>query len=175
VRYAVIERMELPGSWLATARSVAQRQATVYTRPYTPDGERPRWNVWDMTTRKGRRVELEPWACSLLETPLARMENARSRAQHEQAGTARRVARTSRSWFASRPTLPLHHARRALRILAPRLARCAPLDARPHRVDRALDWNLYRRAREDLRVDEDVDERGSARGAMMGETPRELA
>ena len=25
---------------------VAQDQASVYTRPYTPEGERPRWNVW---------------------------------------------------------------------------------------------------------------------------------
>jgi hypothetical protein len=66
VRYAVIERMELPGSWLATARSVAQRQATVYTRAYTPEGGRPRWNVWDTTSGKGRRVELEPWAMGVL-------------------------------------------------------------------------------------------------------------
>jgi hypothetical protein len=29
-------------------------------RPSTPEGERPRRNVWDMTTGKGRRVELEP-------------------------------------------------------------------------------------------------------------------
>jgi hypothetical protein len=41
---------------------VAQDLATVYTRPYTPEGERRRWNVWDMTSGKGRRVELEPWA-----------------------------------------------------------------------------------------------------------------
>src|SRR5690242_15813184 len=41
---------------------VAQGQATVYTRPYTPEGERPRWNVWDMTSGTGRRIELEPWA-----------------------------------------------------------------------------------------------------------------
>jgi hypothetical protein len=45
---------------------VAQDQATVYTRPYTPEGERPRWNVWDMTSGKGRRVELEPWALGVL-------------------------------------------------------------------------------------------------------------
>jgi hypothetical protein len=48
---------------LALLRSlVAQDQATVYTRPSTPEGERPRWNVWDMTSGTGRRVELEPWA-----------------------------------------------------------------------------------------------------------------
>ena len=51
---------------------VAQDQATVYTRPYTPEGERPRWNVWDMTAGTGRRVELEPWARGVLaqQTPL---------------------------------------------------------------------------------------------------------
>jgi hypothetical protein len=38
----------------------------VYTRPYTPEGKRPRWNVWDTTTGKGRRVELEPWAMGVL-------------------------------------------------------------------------------------------------------------
>ena len=41
---------------------VAQDQASVYMRPHTPEGERPRWNVWDATCGKGRRVELEPWA-----------------------------------------------------------------------------------------------------------------
>jgi hypothetical protein len=45
---------------------LAQDQATVYTRPYTPEGERPRWNVWDMRAGKGRRVELEPWAMGVL-------------------------------------------------------------------------------------------------------------
>jgi hypothetical protein len=45
---------------------VAQHQATVYTRPYTPDSERPRWNVWDMTSGKGCRVELEQWAGGVL-------------------------------------------------------------------------------------------------------------
>jgi hypothetical protein len=51
---------------------VAQDQATVYTRPYTPERERPRWNVWDMTAGTGRRVELEPWARGVLaqQTPL---------------------------------------------------------------------------------------------------------
>ena len=45
---------------------VAQDRASVYTRPYTPEGERPRWNVWDMSSGKGRRVELEPWAIGVL-------------------------------------------------------------------------------------------------------------
>src|SRR5689334_1090787 len=41
---------------------VEQDRASVYTRPYTPEGKRARWNVWDMTYATGRRVELEPWA-----------------------------------------------------------------------------------------------------------------
>jgi hypothetical protein len=45
---------------------VAQDLATVDTRPYTPEGERPRWNVRDATSGKGRRVELEPWAMGVL-------------------------------------------------------------------------------------------------------------
>jgi hypothetical protein len=45
---------------------VAQDRATVYTLPYTPEGARPRWNVWDMTAGTGRRVELEPWAMGVL-------------------------------------------------------------------------------------------------------------
>jgi hypothetical protein len=45
---------------------VEQDRASVYTRPYTPEGERPRWNVWDMTPGKDRRVELEPWAMGVL-------------------------------------------------------------------------------------------------------------
>src|SRR5262245_27429199 len=45
---------------------VAQGQATVYTRPYTPESERPRWNVWGINSGKGHRVELEPWAIGVL-------------------------------------------------------------------------------------------------------------
>jgi hypothetical protein len=45
---------------------VAQDHANVYTRPYTPEGERPRWNVWETTSGRGRRVELEPWAIGVL-------------------------------------------------------------------------------------------------------------
>jgi hypothetical protein len=50
---------------------VAQDRASVYTRPYTPEGERPRWNVWDTTAGKGRRVELEPWARGVLAPQVA--------------------------------------------------------------------------------------------------------
>jgi hypothetical protein len=56
---------------------VAQDQATVYTRPYTPEGERPRWNVWDMTAGTGRRVELEPWARGVLAPQIAARGAAR--------------------------------------------------------------------------------------------------
>jgi hypothetical protein len=45
---------------------VAQHQASVSTRPSTPEGERARWNVWDMTDAKGRRLELELWAMDVL-------------------------------------------------------------------------------------------------------------
>ena len=38
----------------------------VYTRPYTPEGERPRWNVWGVTAGTGRRIEVEPWALGVL-------------------------------------------------------------------------------------------------------------
>jgi hypothetical protein len=48
---------------------VANDQASVYTRPYTPEGERPRWNVWDMTSPRRRRVELETWAIEVLFPP----------------------------------------------------------------------------------------------------------
>lgn len=34
--------------------------AEVYTRPYAPQDERPRWNVWLEITQ--RRVELATWA-----------------------------------------------------------------------------------------------------------------
>jgi hypothetical protein len=56
---------------------VAQDRATVYTRPYTPEGERPRWNVWDMTSGQGRRVELEPWAMGVLSPRAAVGEDAK--------------------------------------------------------------------------------------------------
>jgi hypothetical protein len=58
---------------------VDQGRASVYTRPYTPEGKRPRWNVWDMTVpRKGRRVELEPWAMGVLSPPSAASEDTKS-------------------------------------------------------------------------------------------------
>jgi hypothetical protein len=53
---------------------VAQDQAAVYTRPYTSEGERPQWNVRDMTSGKGRRVELEPWAMDVLSPSAAGVE-----------------------------------------------------------------------------------------------------
>ena len=56
----------------------------MYTRPSTPAGEGPQWSVWDMTSGKGRRVELEPWAmvCSLFESP-AWIHSVRQRARNE--------------------------------------------------------------------------------------------
>jgi hypothetical protein len=57
---------------------VAQDQANVYTRPDTPEGERARWNVWDMTAAKGRRVELEPWAMGVLSPHAATAVDTRS-------------------------------------------------------------------------------------------------
>jgi len=45
---------------------VATQQAGVYMWPYTPEGKRPHWNVWDMTPERRRRVELEPWAKGVL-------------------------------------------------------------------------------------------------------------
>jgi hypothetical protein len=45
---------------------VAHDQADVYTQPFTPEGARPRWNVWDTTSGQGRRVELETWAIGVL-------------------------------------------------------------------------------------------------------------
>jgi hypothetical protein len=57
---------------------VAQDRANVYTRPYTPQGERPRWNVWDMRAGKGRRVELEPWAMGVLSPRDAAGEDPKS-------------------------------------------------------------------------------------------------
>jgi hypothetical protein len=67
------ERADLPhlsdqeaGAALALLRLlVAQHQATVYTRPSTPEGERPRWNVWDTTAGTGRRLEFEPCVMDL--------------------------------------------------------------------------------------------------------------
>ena len=67
------ERADLPhlsdqeaGATLALLRFlVAQHQATVYTRPYTPEGERAHLNVGVTTAGNGRRVELEPWAMNV--------------------------------------------------------------------------------------------------------------
>jgi hypothetical protein len=57
---------------------VAQDRATVDTRPYTPEGERRRWNVWETTSGKGRRVELEPWAIGALSPRAAVGEDPKS-------------------------------------------------------------------------------------------------
>jgi hypothetical protein len=42
--------------------------ADVYTQPFTPPGERPRWNVWlgHQIKPGGERVELREWAARSL-------------------------------------------------------------------------------------------------------------
>jgi hypothetical protein len=54
---------------------VAQGQASVSTRPYTPEGERPRENVRETTAGNGRRVEPGPWARGLLAPSAAAVED----------------------------------------------------------------------------------------------------
>jgi hypothetical protein len=47
---------------------VSSGAADVYTRPFTPEGERPRWNVWlgERITPGGQRLDLRDWAARAL-------------------------------------------------------------------------------------------------------------
>jgi hypothetical protein len=49
-------------------RLVGEGLADVYTQPFTPEGERARWNVWlgHQLVRGGQRLELDEWAASFL-------------------------------------------------------------------------------------------------------------
>jgi hypothetical protein len=42
--------------------------ADVYRRPFTPEGERPRWNVWlnEQIKPGGEQIELQDWAARTL-------------------------------------------------------------------------------------------------------------
>lgn len=45
--------------------------ASVYTRPFTPEGQRPRWNVWldrAVWPVGEQRIELATWASAYIET-----------------------------------------------------------------------------------------------------------
>jgi hypothetical protein len=46
---------------VACCKRGAEERHRVFTAVHA-EGERLRWNVWDTTAGKGRRVDLEPWA-----------------------------------------------------------------------------------------------------------------